>query len=192
MILSCGRCHAQYDTSGREPGTFVICACGDVLVVPQLEFMEATLMIAKYVQRLAVEEGIKLDAVVPANRWEFQRGSARIGVAFDAKDNSLTVESVIMPLPGDPACRHGLFEKVLELNHRSTGEARFAVSAGDLIVTFTRDITGMDYLEFQSAIASVSRTADDYDDELRGNFLSQMTAPEDGDDEVDLASFKSK
>ncbi len=149
-------------------------------------------MVSKYVQRLVAEEGIKLGSVASADRWIFQRGSARIEIAFDAQDNDLTVESVIMPLPDAAARRHALYERVLELNHRSTGEARFAIRAGDLIVTFTRDVIGMDYLEFQSAIASVSRTADDYDDELRGAFLFGAAPADDADEEVDLSGFRSK
>ena len=192
MILCCGHCDSQFDVSGRETGTFVRCTCGDVLVVPQLECMEAAIMIGKYVQRLVAEEGIKLDSAAPADRWVFQRGSARIEIAFDAQDNDVTVQSVIMPLPVDAARRHALFQKVLELNHRSTGEARFAILAGDLIVTFTRDVAGMDYVEFHSAIASVSRTTDDYDDELRRAFLGEVTTSDDGADEVDLSGFRSQ
>lgn len=192
MILCCGHCDAQFDVSGRDPGTFVMCRCGDVLVIPQMESLEASAMVGKYVQRLVAEEGIKLASEAPVDRWVFQRGSARIEIVFSAQDNDLTVESVTMPLPDDAARRHALYQRVLELNHRSTGEARFAVRADDLIVTFTRDVTGMDYVEFQSAIASVSRTADDYDDELRRAFLCDAATADDGDEEVDLSEFKSK
>ena len=192
MILCCGHCDVQFDVSGRDPGSFVKCACGDVLVIPQLECVEAPAMVGKYMQRLVAEEGVKLGSPASADRWVFQRGSARIEIAFDAQDNDLTVESVIMPLPDDAGRRHALYERVLELNHRSTGEARFAIRAGGLIVTFTRDVTGMDYLEFQSAIASVSRTADDYDDELRRAFLCGAASADDADEEVDLSGFRSK
>jgi hypothetical protein len=126
MILSCGRCHAQYDASDKEPGTFASCTCGDVLVVPQLDYTEAGVMIAKYVQRLAADEGIRLDSTSPDGRWEFYRGSARIEIAFAPKEGALTIESLVMPLPADTAQRNLLFAKVLDLNHRSTGESRFA------------------------------------------------------------------
>jgi hypothetical protein len=192
MILRCGHCDSQFDVSGLEPRTFVRCTCGDVLVVPELEYMEASAMIGKYVERLAAEEGIKLGSAAPANRWVFQRGSARIEIAFDVQDNDVTVESVIMPLPHDAARLQALYQKVLELNHRSTGEARFAIRGGELIVTFTRDVAGMDYVEFQSAIACVSRTADDYDDELRRAFLGEATTSDDDDEEVDLSGFRSQ
>ena len=148
-------------------------------------------MIAKYIQRLAADEGIKLDSTSPDGRWEFYRGSARIDIAFDAKEGVLTIESVIMPLPADAAQRNLLFAKVLDLNHRSTGESRFATRGVDLIVTFTRDVTGMDYIEFVSAVASVGRTADDYDDDLRATFLAPTKTNEDGEDEVDLSGFKT-
>jgi len=191
MILSCGRCHAQYDVSDKEPGAFVSCTCGDVLVVPQLDCTEAGPMISKYVQRLAADEGAKLDSTSPDGHWEFRRGSARIEIAFDPRDATLTIESAVMPLPADAAQRNLLFARVLELNHRSTGEARFATRGGELIVTFTRDVTGLDYVEFVSAVASVSRTSDDYDDELRATFLAPTRVNEDGEEEVDLSGFKT-
>jgi hypothetical protein len=49
----------------------------------------------------------------------------------------------------------------------------------------------MDYIEFVSAVASVGRTADDYDDELRAAFLAPTKTNEDGEDEVDLSGFKT-
>jgi hypothetical protein len=192
MILCCGHCSARFDVSGCEPGTFVSCSCGDVLVIPELDSVEALVMIGKYVRRLAAEEGITLSSDAPADRWVFQRGSARIEVLFTPQDNALTVEAVIMALPDDGARRHALYHRVLELNHRATGEARFAIRSDALIVTFTRDVAGLDYIEFRSAVASVSRTADDYDDELRAAFLPDAATAAGDDEELDLSVLTAR
>lgn len=189
MILQCGHCKARYDASGQDPGAQVACACGDFLTVPDLEMMEAETMIEKYLQRLAEEEGIPLDPKAQGNRWEFQRGSARIRLEFDPENDALTIESVIMPLPAQANPREKLFQKILELNYRSTGEARFALHGGNVVVTFTRSGTGLDYLEFSSAMQSVCRTADDYDDELRAEFLP-AAAGADAEEEIDLSRLK--
>jgi hypothetical protein len=78
-----------------------------------------------------------------------------------------------------------LFRRVLTLNYRSTGEARFALRGEDVAVTFTRSAIGLDYIEFLHAVESVCRTADDYDDELREAFLKDLRGAE-PQEEIDL------
>jgi len=187
MILECAQCKRLYDASGSEPGTPVACDCSDVLLVPDLDTMEGDVLIENYMKRLAREEGFSPEQISRGEGWELQRGSARIHVDYDKDDDLLTIESAILPMPHDNAMRARLFQRVLELNHRSTGEARFAILATQVVVTFTRSAAGLDYAEFHRAIESVCRTADDYDEELRSQFLSGV--PVEDTDEVDLGKL---
>ena len=190
MIINCGRCKALYDVSGQPAGGCVTCACGDVLIIPDLKDMEGTTVIHNYVRRLAEEEDLRLDLKTGDSCWEFQRGSARIEITYDEAEETITVESVIMPLPLKASYLQPLFQRVLELNHCSTGEARFAICEGNIVVTFTRDILGLDYTEFHSAVASVSRTADDYDDELILDFgVATSDSDNEETEEIDLSQF---
>jgi hypothetical protein len=188
MIIACGQCKSMYDVSAHEAGTPVVCKCGEILLVPEQDYIEGATMITTYMKRLAEEENIRLGTIQDAGVWEFRRGSAVIRVEYSPKEDQLTVGSIIMPIPENVTHKVELYQRILELNHRSTGEARFATAAGNVIVTFSRYVTGLDYVEFHSAIESVSRTSDDYDDELRADFMPGTEGAE--DEEIDLSSMK--
>lgn len=188
MLLRCAQCESHYDASGLEPGTVVTCPCGDVLLVPDLEGVEEAVLIENYMRRLATEEGVKLEDLSRGDGWELQRGSARVRLDYCQPEDRLTIESTILPVPNDPAKQPRLFRRILELNYRSTGEARFALRGNEVLVTFTRSALGLDYVEFVHAVESVCRTSDDYDDELRSAFLE--SGPEiQTDEEIDLGKL---
>ena len=86
----------------------------------------------------------------------------------------LTIDSTILTLPDHLPAEPDLLRRLLELNHRATGEARFALVGRNVVVTFTRPTLGLDYEEFETAITAVTRTADDYDDQLQAEFLSTL------------------
>lgn len=191
MIIECRKCRSLYDLAAEEPNLAFRCRCGDVLMVPDPDAIGETSMFREFVKRIAEEEGLPLQAASDPTRWEFQRGSARIVLEHDETDHDFTVESLILPVPQSPTKQKALFRKVLELNYRHTGEARFALRNDGLVVTFTRSTAGLDYIEFRSAIESVSRTSDDYDDELRADFLEGADGVgENGN--VDLAGYEEE
>jgi T3SS (YopN, CesT) and YbjN peptide-binding chaperone 1 len=188
MVLRCTQCYSLYDASGLEPGTAVTCQCGDALLVAELEAMEGAVLIENYMRRLATDEGLKLEDLSRGDGWELQRGSARVRLDYAPKEEQLTIESTILSLPADAAKQPRLFRRILELNYRATGEARFALRGDEVVVTFTRSVIGLGYVEFLHAVESVCRTADDYDDELRSAFLE--SAPEiQTDEEIDLGKL---
>jgi hypothetical protein len=188
MILECAQCKRLYDVSDIEPGAAVACECGDALLVPDLEIMEEQVLVENYMKRLAADHALNPEQITHGEAWELQRGSARVRVEYDREQDLLTIESAILSLPSDSSRRSQLLGRVMELNYRSTGEARFAIHADQLVVTFSRRAAGLDYVEFVSAIDSVCRTADDYDDELKAQFLDAVPQAE-SDEEIDLSKI---
>jgi len=170
MIVECGQCQRKYDASTLEPRAVVHCQCGDLLIVPEGEQLETLHVVEKYLDRWAQEHGQSAEQLRANQGWEFIAGSALVRVEQDAADETVTIEAAMLPVPEKAETQLALFTRLLELNHRTTGEARFAVRDQEVVVTFTRPTLGLDYLEFQRAIEEVARTADDYDDELTAEF----------------------
>ena len=170
MILLCAHCGKSYDAAGLEGGSVVQCACGDWLSVPEADALTGASMIGAYVERWAAACGTTAEALAVDGGWEFIAGSAQVRIQHDAEDDSLTVYSTLLVVPEQAAQRLPLFTKLLELNYRRTGEARFALADSEVLVTFTRPTQGLDFHEFQRAIEEVARTADDYDDELQTEY----------------------
>jgi hypothetical protein len=171
MILDCAHCGRQYDASQIAPGGAVACACGDLLAVPGPEELEDDAVVKQFVERWARTCDTTPDALAVEGGWEFIAGSAAIRIEHDTQAATLTIRASLMPLPDGESPRLALYQRLLELNYRDTGEARFAVADGEVIVTFTRPTLGLDYHEFQQAVEQVARTADDFDDELRLQFF---------------------
>jgi hypothetical protein len=178
MILDCARCGREYDAGALEAGAAVACECGDVLCVPAADDLEHPEVVKQFVQRWAGSCDTTAEALAVEGGWEFVAGSAVVRIEHDAQEATLTIRSSVMPLPADEPQRLALFEKLLRLNYHRTGEARFALDGGEVIVTFTRPTLGLDYHEFQQAVEQVAATADDFDEELLREFAGQ--------DEIDL------
>jgi len=170
MILPCAHCGRQYDVGAVPPGGAVACECGDLLSVPSPEDLENETVVRQFVERWAQACNTTAEALTANGGWEFIAGSAEVRIEHDAAEATLTIRAVLLAVPEEPPRRLALFDKLLHLNYHDTGEARFAVLGGDVVVTFTRPTLGLDYHEFQQAIEQVARTADDYDDELRREF----------------------
>lgn len=187
MILKCSNCLNEYDVSEQEADASIKCECGDVIVVPEFADLEGVMLINKYIELLAKEEQLDLEQVKNDEGWELQRGSARIQISYDKNDDLLTIESSIMPLPNEESSQFKLGQRLLKLNHRDTGLARFATTGNQVLVTFSRDTIGLDYPEFHHAIECVCRTADDYDDILRAEFLGDDPTRVEEDEVIDLS-----
>jgi hypothetical protein len=179
MIVACAHCRREYDVGHLPPGAAVSCECGDLLCVPAAEDLEQPEVVRQFVERWAKSCDTTAGALAADGGWEFVAGSAVVRIEHDALEATLTIRSSVMPLPDEPSQRLALYEKLLRLNYHQTGEARFAIDEGEVIVTFTRPTLGLDYHEFQQAVEEVAATADDFDDELRREFGGQ--------EEVDLA-----
>ena len=173
MIVDCAHCGRQYDVGQLTAGQAVACECGDLLCVPSPEELEGPQVVEKFVERWAEACDTSAGALAVEGGWEFIAGSVEVRVEHDDEAATITIRSALLPVPQEPSRRAALFEKLLHLNHRQTGEARFAVAEGEVLVTFTRPTLGLDYHEFQQAVEQVARVADDYDDELLGEFGEQ-------------------
>jgi hypothetical protein len=171
MIVDCIHCGRQYDAAGVSSGSAIACQCGDLLAVAVPEELEGEEVVKQFIERWAKSCDTTAEALAVEAGWEFIAGSAAIRIDHDAAAGSLTIRSSLLPLPEDASARLALFERLLQLNFQQTGEARFAIADAEVIVTFTRPTLGLDYHEFRQAVEQVARTADDFDDELRQEFL---------------------
>jgi hypothetical protein len=174
VILSCAHCDRQYDAAELEPRSVVRCECGNLLIVPDPEQLESPTVIHEYLERWAGESGKTAASLQVDGGWEFVAGSAIVRIEHDLSENTISIESLLMSIPDAAERRLALFAKLLELNYRATGEARFAVHRGQVTISFTRPTLGLDYLEFQRAVEEVARTADDYDEELAAEFGARI------------------
>jgi hypothetical protein len=184
MIVECVHCGRQYDACEAPAASAVACQCGDLLAVAAPEDLEGEEVVKQFIERWARSCDTTADALAVADGWEFIAGSAAISIGHDAAAGTLTIRSSLLPLPQDEALRLALFQRLLELNYQQTGEARFALADDEVIVTFTRPTLGLDYHEFQQAVEQVARTADDFDDELRQEFLGDAAEIDLSEDEV--------
>jgi len=98
----------------------------------------------------------------------------------DASENNITVFGDLLQLPQEEVKQCDLYQRVLKLNFHATGEARFALAGESLVVCFSRPTLGMDYHEFQHAVAAVAQVANDFDEELAEEF-SDVYVPDEED-----------
>jgi hypothetical protein len=148
VIVQCARCGCEYDAGHLAAGSAVACQCGDLLCVPAADDLEHPEVIEQFVERWAKSSDTTADALAVDGGWEFLAGSAEVRIEHDAEDAALTIRSSVMTLPADAKRRAAMMEKLLRLNYQQTGEARFAIDADEVIITFTRPTLGLDYHEF--------------------------------------------
>lgn len=160
MLLRCKKCGNTYDVSGKQPGETFKSQCGDIIVVPQ-RGENAPALVAEYVERYAKDSGVALQK--NAGTWFGKFGSAQVTIQVQADDIRISTPFLSLPKKGTQQA----LRRVLELNHSSTGGARFALDGGQLFVVWSRPLEGLDYEEFVEGLRSVSRTGDDFDDVLR-------------------------
>lgn len=161
MLLRCKKCGNTYDVSGRQPGETFKSQCGDIVVVPQ-RAEHAPALVAEYVERYARESGVELTK--NGDVWFAKFGSAKVSITMLAGDE-IRISSPFLNLPKKGT--QLALRRILELNHSSTGGARFSLDGGQLFVVWSRPVEGLDYEEFTAGLGAVSRTSDDYDDILR-------------------------
>jgi len=161
MLLLCKKCGNTYDVSGKQPGETFKSQCGDIIVVPQ-RAEHAPALIAGYVERYAKDSGVVMTK--NAEVWFGKFGSAKVSIQM-VSGEEIRVSSPFLNLPKKGA--QLALRRVLELNHSSTGGARFALDGGQLFIVWSRQLDGLDYEEFVEGLRCVSRTSDDFDDILR-------------------------
>lgn len=143
-------------------------------------------MVKAYIDQLCKEIGTSADAIYSkeADSWYFTQGSAKLQLCFVSYNTvNKTVETYIRvfapvyPIPTSPDKKLALYTDILELNRQFMG-VKFCTYASDgQIYIFTeRNINGMDYEEFKSAITDAGYWADMADDELAKKYGPANTA----------------
>jgi len=102
--------------------------------------------------------------------WGVRCGSAAVYVFLSVgdKENFIEVLAPVMKIPEQNILP--LYRRLLELNCEELSGAAFGVKGEDVVLTIDRSTTDIDRTEVQSMITVIGEYADQYDDELVGEF----------------------
>lgn len=103
-----------------------------------------------------------------------RKGNASIAVVAVPEQDYLLISSPVITLP--EANLLPLFRKLLTLNLTETQDAAFALNeeAGTIDLQIKRPLLNLDYGEFERAVSTLAEMADRYNDELAGDFGSDV------------------
>jgi hypothetical protein len=186
MIVSCGRCRRSYDGGDLAPGCVIACECGDAIMVVDTASAEPAGLVRALVERVAREEGLVSVPDADGRRWTLRRDQSAAELSVDSSSGVVAVHSSLVAAPASAEARLALFEELLRLNDRDTGEAKFALRDGVVTVAFVRDVHGLDYVELVKGISAVLRGAEDYEELVRQKAGATAAADE---DEIDLDAY---
>ena len=101
---------------------------------------------------------------------QIKRGSAVLGINVLEDRGVLMFLSPMMPVPASG--REAFYRFLLEKNFLATSDGAFAIDHDKDVVYLRalRGLEGLDYEEFTDLVDTISRVADQYDDELRSRF----------------------
>jgi hypothetical protein len=101
---------------------------------------------------------------------QIKRGSATVGINVLDDRGVLMFLSPMMAVPGSR--REELYRFLLERNFLDTSDGAFAIDREDdqIYLRALRGLEGLDYEEFTDLVDTISRVADQFDDELRSRF----------------------
>jgi len=129
-------------------------------------------MVESVIKELGLDpDGSRLDTPEQSRlAWGLRCGSAAVYVFLQAgeKENFIQVVSPVMKIPEQNILP--LYRRLLELNAEELSGAAFGVKGEDVVLTIDRSTTDLDRTEVQSMITLIGEYADQYDDELVGEF----------------------
>jgi hypothetical protein len=132
--------------------------------------MSSRARIGEYLRRFGAEVGVEIPAPDPDGYSQVKRGSAVVGINVLEDRGVLMLLAPMLPVPSSR--REELYRFLLEKNFLSTSDAAFAIDeARDAVcLRAMQRLDGIRYEEFTALLDTVSRLADQYDDELRARF----------------------
>jgi len=127
-------------------------------------------LINGFITRFAKERDIALDPLSDDGTTTVQRGSATVSIHVIADRGVLLLLSKVMDVPdGDNSA---LYARLLSLSFLSTGDSAFAINdkSNEVYLRCYRELSGLDYAEFESLVHTIATVADEWDDKLRKEF----------------------
>lgn len=122
------------------------------------------------ISSLQEDESAMVSKTDDRHLWKFKYGSVEVFVQLtgETDEDELTVWSPVLKLPASKEAE--LTKKLLELNWKSTFEARFAIVDSQVVVTSSRTVAELSPGEVSRNITVVATIADDYDEQLQADF----------------------
>ncbi len=138
-----------------------------------ITFANAFEMVNAYLARHSEHAGKEIEPLDGTGYTQVKRGSAYIGINVLEDNGVLMLLAPIMEVPALPGDgRERFYRKLLELSFLATSDAAFGIDGKkDLVyVRALRRLSALDYEEFEDLLETVSRIADEWDDELKQEF----------------------
>ncbi|HJZ88106.1 MAG TPA: YbjN domain-containing protein [Polyangia bacterium] len=132
--------------------------------------MSSRALVDEYLRRFGESVGVAIPPLDGDGYTQIRRGSAVVGINVLEGPGVLVFLSPMMPVPAHN--REALYRFLLEKNFLATSDGAFAIDKDKdtIFLRALRGLEGLDYEEFTDLIDTVSRVADQFDDELRARF----------------------
>jgi hypothetical protein len=120
-----------------------------------------------FLDRFARDRNLVLPPLSADGTGSVQRGSAVVTIHVLADKGVLLL---LAKVAAAPALDEAQARRLLTLSFVETGDAAFALhpTSKDLYLRILRGLGGLDYDEFEDLVDSIAKTADHWDDKLRG------------------------
>jgi len=102
--------------------------------------------------------------------WAVKRGSAQVLVALLAQDSATALRLVAPVVVFDPAKKHELFARLLQLNAEGLASCAFGVLQDRVVVVSQLRADGLSAGEVAHLVSTVAAVADTWDDKLVAEF----------------------
>jgi len=140
----------------------------------------------KLIQEIITEWGLKEEECKDANTewtWRFTQGSAPFHIqlfSFDKGEigvrDAIEIGSAFMEIPKDKQKKEELYQYVLEMNTTSCG-VWFGVRGEFLMLLTSRELEGLDRVEFRTLVDDIRYYADYFDDTFKEKYGSNVRKP---------------
>ena len=123
-----------------------------------------------YLKQFGEAVGVPIAPLDEDGYTQIRRGSAIVGINVLEDRGVLVFLSPMMSVPG--ARREELYRFLLEKNFLATSDGAFAIDKDkdEVYLRALRGLAGLDYEEFTDLVDTISRVADQFDDDLRARF----------------------
>lgn len=138
----------------------------------ELSSEEQRARINEFLQTFGRDRNLELNPLNENGVSHVQRGSAVVSIHVVPEQGVLLLLSKVMAAPESGG--EALYRRLLELSFLATGDAAFSINqkTGEIYLRCLRQLSGLDYHEFEDLVHTIASVADEWDDKLAKEFGS--------------------